>query len=66
MVKIKEIKTLNLQKEESEKIIKQQQKQPQKKGIGIGFFDNIAQGMGKLGLKNINTKKRERKKVIYR
>jgi hypothetical protein len=64
MVKTKEIKTLNLQKEELEKMIKQQQQQPQKKGIGIGFFDNIAQGMGKLGLKNINSNEKEKEKKL--
>ena len=65
MVKTKEIKTLDLQKEELEKMIKQQQQQPQKKGIGIGFFDNIAQGMGKLGLKNINSNEKEKEKKSF-
>lgn len=60
--KTKEIKTLNLQKDELEKVIKQQQQQ-QKKGIGKGFFDNIAQGMGKLGLKNINPNEKEKEKM---
>ena len=64
VVKTKEIKALNLQKEELEKMIKQQQQQPQKKGIGIGFFDNIAQGMGKLGLKNINSNEKEKEKKL--
>jgi len=57
MAKTKEIKTLTLEKNELEKSLRQQQQQQQqaqqKKGIGIGFFDNIAQGMEKLGL-NIN------------
>ena len=60
--KTKEIKALNLQKDELEKVIKQQQQQ-QKKGIGKGFFDNIAQGMGKLGLKNINPNEKEKEKM---
>ena len=42
-------------------MIKEQQQQP-KKGIGIGFLDNIAQGMGKLGLKNINPNEKEKEK----
>ena len=60
--KTKEIKALILQKDELEKVIKQQQQQ-QKKGIGKGFFDNIAQGMGKLGLKNINPNEKEKEKM---
>ena len=60
--KTKEIKALNLQKDELEKVIKQQQQQ-QKKGIGKGFFDNIAQGMGKLGLKNINPNEKGKEKM---
>ena len=68
MAKTKEIKTLNLEKNELEKSLRQQQQQQhqQKKGIGIGFFDNIAQGMEKLGLNiNINTNnERERNPIL--
>ena len=63
MVKTKEIKTLSLQKDELEKMIKEQQQQQPKKGIGKGFLDNIAQGMGKLGLKNINPNEKEKEKT---
>lgn len=69
MAKTKEIKTLNLEKIELEKNLRQQQQQQQqpKKGIGIGFFDNIAQGMEKLGLNiNINTNnEKERNPILY-
>ena len=66
MAKTKEIKTLNLEKNELEKSLRQQQQQQQqKKGIGIGFFDNIAQGMEKLGLNiNINTNEKERNPIL--
>ena len=63
IVKTKEIKTLSLQKDELEKMIKEQQQQQSKKGIGIGFFGNIAQGMEKLGLKNINPNEKEKEKT---
>ena len=62
MVKTKEIKTLNLEKEELEKLVKQQQQQ-QKKGIGIGFLDNIAQGMEKLRI-NINPNEKDKEKLV--
>ena len=66
MAKTKEIKTLNLEKSELEKSLRQlQQQQQQKKGIGIGFFDNIAQGMEKLGLNiNINTNNEKERNPI--
>ena len=60
MEKTSQIKTLIEEKNELEKTLKQQQ---QKKGIK--FFDNIAQGMGKLGLNiNINTNNIKEKKPI--
>ena len=66
MAKTKEIKTLTIEKNELEKNLRQQQQQQQqKKGIGIGFFDNIAQGMEKLGLNiNINTNNEKERNPI--